>query len=142
MIWSNEHACTQLRMGLSHLVTKVLRKQVLDGLFESDIGKVRDMSEIATEHVVYAKEGTVVQFCQVDTVFLCLCLQSREYVSHSFMSTCISCIEKHSRAKTCFLVCQKLKSTILLGKQKYIFFCLGKHLQIFFHLGKHTKELI
>ena len=112
------------RIRLSHLVTKVLRKQVLDGLFESDIGKVRDMSEIATEHVVYAKEGTVVQFCQVDTVFLCLCLQSREDVSRSFMS--ISCIEKHSRAKACFSGLPETKiNHFLHGKQKHIFFCLG-----------------
>ena len=41
------------RMGLSHVVTNVLRKPILSGPLESDIGKVRDMSEIATEHMVY-----------------------------------------------------------------------------------------
>ena len=36
-------------MGLSHVVTSVLRKPILSGSHESDIGKVWDMSEIVTE---------------------------------------------------------------------------------------------
>ena len=41
-------------MGLSHVVTNVLRKPVLSGPLESDIGIVRHMSEIATENKVYS----------------------------------------------------------------------------------------
>ena len=41
------------RMGICHVVKNILRKPVLSGLYESDIGKVRDMSEIATENKVY-----------------------------------------------------------------------------------------
>ena len=40
-------------MGLSHVVTNVLRKPILSGTLESNIGKVQDMSELATEHKVY-----------------------------------------------------------------------------------------
>ena len=36
-----------------HVVTNVLRKPILSGPFESDIGKVWDMLKIATEHKVY-----------------------------------------------------------------------------------------
>ena len=40
-------------MGLSHVVTNVLRKPILSCLLEFNIGKVQDMSELATEHKVY-----------------------------------------------------------------------------------------
>ena len=41
--------CTQTDHGTFHVVTNVLRKPVLNGPLESDIGKVQDMSEIATD---------------------------------------------------------------------------------------------
>ena len=41
----------QLR-GYCHMVTNVLRKPILSGPLESDIEKVRDISEITTEHKV------------------------------------------------------------------------------------------
>ena len=37
-------------MRISHMVINVLRKPILSGPLESDIGRVRDMSEIATEN--------------------------------------------------------------------------------------------
>ena len=40
-------------MRLSHVVINVLRKPILSGPLESDIGPVRHMSEIATENKVY-----------------------------------------------------------------------------------------
>ena len=43
----------KLRMRLSHMVINVLRKPVLIGPIESDIVKVRDMSERATKNKVY-----------------------------------------------------------------------------------------
>ena len=41
------------RMGICHVIKNVLRKPVLNGLLESDIGQARDMLEIATENKVY-----------------------------------------------------------------------------------------
>ena len=40
-------------MRPSHVVINVLRKPILSGPLESDIGTVWDMSEIATENKVY-----------------------------------------------------------------------------------------
>ena len=46
--------CTQRAHGyICHMVKKVLKKPVLSGPLESDIGKVWDMSEIASENKVY-----------------------------------------------------------------------------------------
>ena len=42
-----------------HVVKNVLRKPVLSGPLESDIGKVWDMSEIATENKVYYEMSKV-----------------------------------------------------------------------------------
>ena len=45
--------CAQTRMGICHVVKNVLRKPDLIGPLESDIVKVRYMSEKATENKVY-----------------------------------------------------------------------------------------
>ena len=45
--------CTQTEHGNSHVVKNVLRKPYLIGPLESDIVKVRDMSEKAPENKVY-----------------------------------------------------------------------------------------
>ena len=52
-IWLNSPSNAQLlfvhkqRIGICHVVKNVSRKPVLIGPLESDIGKVRDISEIA-----------------------------------------------------------------------------------------------
>ena len=59
-MWSNSPSNAQLlfvhkqRMGICHMVKNVLRKPVLIGPLESDIVKVRDTSERATENKVYS----------------------------------------------------------------------------------------
>ena len=58
-LWSNSPLNAWLlfvdkqRMRPSHVVINVLRKPILSGPLEFDIGTVRDMSEIATENKVY-----------------------------------------------------------------------------------------
>ena len=48
------------RMGICHVVKNVLRKPVLIGPLESDIVKVRYMSEKATENKVYCGTSSLV----------------------------------------------------------------------------------
>ena len=64
--------CTQTAHGPSHVVTNVLRKAVSSGSLESDIGKVWDMSEIATKHKVYCYFNQITLTLEKDSENTCI----------------------------------------------------------------------
>ena len=61
------------------MVTNVLRKPILSGLLESDIGTVRDMSEIAMENKVYSFKYVVIHENSSDNVHLIILYKVYNY---------------------------------------------------------------